>query len=121
MKDDYLDYSSDFKGTSLKTCGYMKKEIELFLFDLFVKNNLTVEENAKSYYTLNGETEILCYGFSGVSINERLDNDELQETLYHELFCLVEYVSRCIKQYPEVTKSKIGHRAYKRILEMYDN
>lgn len=79
-------------------------------FDWMVRHNLTVEENAKSYYTENGKRQIRCYGYSGPDVGTRDDEAGMIWNLFHEVWCFGEWVSRY-----DGAKDYIGARAFNEI------
>lgn len=119
MRTDFLTYSLNRKSKlnlNNRPMNYLTESILDKTFSFMLQHKLTVEENAKSYYFQNGKANILCYGYSGCSINERDDTDGMMFNLFHEIFCKAEWIARSvIGGYSDVVKSTIGTINYNKI------
>ena len=111
QKNDFLNYAYEWmnKNGDVKNYKHVTQSILEKTFDFFYKNKLTVEDNAKSYWYNNRKLEMICYGYSGISANERDDIEGMIDNLYHEIFCKAEWVSRGLKEgYSNVCKAYFG-------------
>lgn len=114
QKQDFLSYSKNRIGKcSTKNYHHLNESILEKTFDFMIKHKLTVEENARSYYFMSNRKEMLCYGYSGISINERDNIEGMIENLYHEAFCKAEWIARSAREgYQNIVKETIGNGNY---------
>jgi hypothetical protein len=118
-KEEFLRYCQEriLKCSYMKNYDYLTESILKNTFDFFFTKKLTVEENAKSYWTNNNQKEIECYGYSGYSINDRDDLEGIKDNLFHEIFCKAEWVARSLKEdYKETCKAYYGSKNYNLII-----
>lgn len=119
-KNNFIQFSKDRKSEWTRTFDYLLEDILSNVYDWFSEHNLTVEENARAYYTQNGKKEILCYGYSGYSSDVRDDKDGIIYNLFHETWCQAEWLARSQRGdsdwYIEAVESTFG-RDYKKLLE----
>jgi hypothetical protein len=119
-KSEFMEYAKDrVARQTLKVYTYLTDSILENMYDWFVDHNLTVEENAKSYYYKNGIKEILCCGYSGYSVNVRDDREGIIGNLFHEVWCEAEWLARSpngeVSGHLEAAKQTYG-REYKKLL-----
>jgi hypothetical protein len=116
-REAFIQYSLNRIARSGKEYHYLTRNILTNTFTFFINHKLTVEEDAKSYWYINGKKEIESYGYSGYSSNERDDIQEMTENLYHHIFCKAEWIARSLTQtwYIETVRQTIGTSCYRLI------
>lgn len=111
MKPDFMKYAVDRKSRQPldRNMNYLTNEVLSRTFDFFVRHELTVHDNAQSYWYRDGERQDECLGYSGYSINERDDTDGIIDNLFHEVWCKAEWIARSRRDgYIDVCKQIIG-------------
>ena len=117
MRDGFIYYSRDRMRSSIKEYNHVTESILNKTFSYFLKNKLTAEANAKTYYYDNGKKEMLSDGYCGYSVNVRDDAEGMIDNLCHHVFCKAEWIARSIKGgYTEVCKARIGAKNYNNII-----
>lgn len=117
-KEDFMEYAKNRrdKRTDFRNLSYLTDAILSNVYDFFLKNDLTVKANASSYWYRNGKIEMMCYGYSGYSINERDDFEGIVGNLFHEVWCKAEWLARSVLDdwYIDSVRAYFGN--YKKLL-----
>ena len=117
-KQDFLDYAKQRinRCSHIKDYNHLTENILSKTFDFMVSHKLTVQENGSSYYIMSNSKEWLSLGYLGYSIGTIDSQEEMQENLFHEVFCKAEWIARSTREnYSDVCKAFIGRKAYQYI------
>jgi len=79
------------------------------MFIYFTDHKLTSQEDGSTFYVLNKRREYKSLGYSGKDIGTIINNEQMLDNLFHEIFCEAEWIARSTKDgYEDVCKQIYG-------------
>lgn len=115
-REEFVNYSKNriTRCSHIKNYNHLTNKILNNTFTFLVKSKLTVTNKGIIYWYKNNEKIFEAYGYSDKNIIDT--KEQIQENLYHEVFCMAEWLARSLTEgYAYTCKNIIGNKNYELI------
>ena len=114
-REEFMNYSKDrMTRCSHKNYNHLTSEILNNTFSFLVKSKLTATNKGAIYWYKNNKKMFEAYGYNDKNIIDT--KEQMQENLFHEVFCMAEWLARSlIESYAYTSQNMIGSKNYELI------
>lgn len=114
-REEFINYSKNRKTRcSHKSYNHLTNEILNNTFSFLVKSKLTATNKGEVYWYKNSKKMFEAYSYKDKNIIDT--KEQMQENLFHEVFCMAEWLARSlIEGYAYTSQNLIGSKNYELI------